>query len=673
MIYMPKALAALSLATCMCALAQSSIAVSLMPLPVTVAAGTGALTIDSSFTASSTLPDPRLRRALERMVSRISRQTGILMPAAIGAGKPTTLTVECHEAGPSYPSLKDDESYRLDITPESARLTARTVAGALAGLATFVQLVVPGPAGFQAPAVHVEDKPRFSWRGLMLDASRHWMPIPVVERNLDAMAAVKLNVFHWHLSDDQGFRVESKRFPKLQQMGSDGKFYTQEEIRHIVAYARDRGIRVIPEFDVPGHTTSWLVGYPNLGLSPGPYEIGRRWGVYDTTMDPTKEETFRFLDTFFGEMAPLFPDPYFHIGGDEVRETAWKDVASIQAFARQHNLKGSHELQANFNRRLHAILKKYGKTMVGWDEILQPDLGSDIVIQSWRGQKSLSDAARQGYRGLLSFGYYLDHLRPAGYHYGIDPMDDAARDLTLEQAARILGGEACMWAEYVNDETVDSRIWPRAAVIAERFWSPREVTDVDSMYRRMEAVSRQLDFVGVEHRTHYAAMLDRLSGGKASPALRVFADAVEGVGLGDRQRGHKYTSLMPLNRLPDAARPESEFVRTVEQAAARLAANPASAPDQACVRNAFTEWRDNDQLFAYLARDNALLMELVPVSKALAATAAIGWRHSDTCSPARLHRRAGWHARNRRSTGSRNPWWKYAWRPCGRYSSSWKP
>ena len=159
------------------------------------------------------------------------------------------------------------------------------------------------------------------------------MPVEVVERNLDAMAAVKLNVFHWHLSDDQGFRVESKRFPKLQQLGSDGHFYTQDEVRHVVEYARDRGIRVVPEFDMPGHTTSWFVGYPELASAPGPYPIERNWGIFQPTMDPSREETYAFLDQFIGEMAALFPDRYFHIGGDEVDATQWKQSASIQALA----------------------------------------------------------------------------------------------------------------------------------------------------------------------------------------------------------------------------------------------------------------------------------------------------------------------------------------------------
>ena len=232
----------------------------------------------------------------------------------------------------------------------------------------------------------------------MIDCSRHWMPIEVIERNLDAMAAVKLNVLHWHLSDDQGFRVESKRFPRLQEFGSDGHFYTQDQVRHIVAYARDRGIRVVPEFDIPGHTTSWFVGYPELASAPGPYKIERSWGIFQPTMDPSREETYKFLDKFLGEMTALFPDHYFHVGGDEVDPTQWMQSPSIQAFARERHLGTPDDLQAYFIHRVQEILKKYGKIMIGWDEVLNPDLESDTVIQSWRGQAALAEAARKGHR-----------------------------------------------------------------------------------------------------------------------------------------------------------------------------------------------------------------------------------------------------------------------------------
>ena len=443
----------------------------LMPLPVTVRPATGKLTLDSTFRADLvSAPDVRLDAAIGRFVVRLSRQTGIPMPGLKGAAP--KLRVDCASAGNDYPTLGEDESYTLDVTSEGALLKAPTRAGALHGLETFGQLVTLTQDGFEVAAVHIEDHPRFPWRGLMLDSARHWMPLEVVKRNLDAMAAVKLNVFHWHLSDDQGFRVESKRFPKLQQEGSDGLFYTQDEIRGVVAYARDRGIRVVPEFDIPGHTTAWLVGYPELGTNPGPYEIGRKWGVYENALDPSREETYAFLDAFFEEMTALFPDPYFHIGGDEVVAKQWNASARVQALAKEHNLKDAHAIQAYFNQRVQKLLQKRGKILIGWDEVLHPDLPQDIVVQSWRGQKSLAEAANKGYRGILSWGYYLDHLSPAAFHYGVDPMSGDADSLGPEQKSRILGGEMCMWAEYTTAEMVDSRIWPRAAAIAERLWSP---------------------------------------------------------------------------------------------------------------------------------------------------------------------------------------------------------
>ena len=615
-------LRALLLLTVVWGAAQTSrgAALALMPLPVKVETAAGKLAIDGSFSVAATgYSDLRLESALNRFAARTSRQTGIPMLAArpTDAGR-ATLRVECAARGAEDPSLGEDESYRLDVAPDGARIQAATVAGALHGLATFAQLVAAGAEGFQVPAIHIEDSPRFPWRGLMLDVSRHWMPVEVVERNLDAMAAVKLNVFHWHLSDDQGFRAESRRFPRLQQLGSDGNFYTQADIRHVVAYARDRGIRVVPEFDMPGHTNSWLAGYPELASAPGPYSIGRTWGVYDPTMDPTREETYDFLDAFLGEMTQLFPDPYFHIGGDEVNGRQWSQSATIQAFAKEHKLEGTRDIQVYFNQRIQKLLQKYGKTMVGWDEVLHPDLPTDTVVQSWRGQASLAEAASKGYRGILSAGYYLDHLSPASYHYGIDPLADAAQKLTPEEASRILGGEACMWAEFASAETVDSRIWPRAAAIAERLWSPREVADVDSMYARMEAVSRVLEWTGVEHRANYGPMLDRLAAGRPAEPLRILADACEAQGLGPRARAMKYSSLVPLNRFVDAARPESESVRALEQAARKL--------DIAQLRQQFTRWAANDARFEPLADDNALLAELKPLSQDLSALGSMGLR-----------------------------------------------
>src|SRR3984885_15180257 len=471
-----------------------------MPLPWKSVPAAGHLVIDSSFAIEvHGFTDPRMDSAVRRFTARLSRQTGI----PIIGGK-SALIVEASATGA-------DESYQLDISPEKAVLTASTVEGALHGMETFAQLISPGPGGFEAASVHIEDHPRFPWRGLMIDCSRHWMPVEVIERNLDAMAAVKLNVLHWHLSDDQGFRVESKRFSRLQQLGSDGHFYTQDQVRHIIAYARDRGIRVVPEFDMPGHTTSWFAGYPEIASAPGPYSIERSWGIFQPTMDPSREETYKFLDKFLGEMTALFPDQYFHMGGDEVDPAQWKQSASIQAFARERHLETPDHLQAYFINRVEQMVRKYGKTMIGWDEVLNPDLESDAVIQSWRGPAALADAAKKGHRGILSFGYYLDHLNPASFHYAIDPQMGVPID--DESTKLILGGEACIWSEYVSPETIDSRIWPRAAAIAERLWSPRDVTNVTSMYDRLDAVSRVLTWVGI--RSNERIMLDRMGGGRA--------------------------------------------------------------------------------------------------------------------------------------------------------------
>jgi hexosaminidase len=578
----------------------------------------GALAIDATFGVAPGF-QANLAPAVSRFLERVWRQTGIFPSPS---GPAPTFAIDCAPCTASL-TLGEDESYTLDVNSSSGSLKSATVSGALHGLETFLQLIEPGPGGFRAPAIHIADQPRFAWRGLMLDCSRHFLPIAVIERNLDAMAAVKLNVFHWHLSDDQGFRAESKLFPKLQEFGSDGLYYTQDQMREVVAFAAARGIRVVPEFDIPGHTLSWLVGYPELAAGKGPFEIGRHFGIFDPVLDPTREETYTFLDSFIGEMAPIFPDPFFHIGGDEVNGKAWKESKDVQAYAKAHGLKDTLALQTYFNQRILKILQKYGKTMVGWDEILGPDLPRDAVIQSWRGADSLAAAAAKGYRGILSAGYYLDHVRPASYHYALDPLDGPAADLTPEQAAHILGGEACMWAELVDAETVDSRVWPRTAAIAERLWSPREVSNIDFMYARLEAVSRQLEWTGVTHRSNYGEMLSRLAGARPVEPLRVLADASEARGLGTGRRTHD--TFTPLNRFVDAARPESETVRHVELLARKVAAAPAGDPaDVATLRAVFNLWAANDARFQTLAAGNALLEEVKQLSKDLSATGAMG-------------------------------------------------
>src|SRR5215470_3629563 len=230
------------------------------------------------------------------------------------------------------------------------------------GLQTFLQLIDVSADGFAVPAVRINDQPRFPWRGLLIDSGRHFIPPDVIRRNLDGMEAVKMNVFHWHISDYQGFRVESRKFPKLHELGSDGLYYTQEEIRDLIEYARDRGIRMVPEFDMPGHSTAWFVGYPELASGSGPYAIDRKWGVFDPAMDPTKDSAYKFLDEFIAEMSKLFPDKYFHIGGDEVNGKEWDANPKIQEFKRARNFKSNDELQAYFSQRVQKLVVKHGKS-----------------------------------------------------------------------------------------------------------------------------------------------------------------------------------------------------------------------------------------------------------------------------------------------------------------------
>lgn len=582
----------------------------LMPWPAKVEMGQGSLAIGPSIPiAIAGYSEPRLLNAVRRLGEIASDPSG------------ATVIIQCEHASEPIQQLGEDESYHLEITPMQARLSAPNPLGVLRGLETFRQLMVRDQQGYEVPVVDIQDHPRFLWRGLHLDVSRHWMPIEVVKRNLDGMAAVKLNVFHWHLSDDQGFRVESKLYPKLQQVGSDGFFYTQDQVREVIAYARDRGIRVVPEFDMPGHTTSWLAGYPELASAPGPYQIERNWGVFDPTVDPTLESTYQFLDAFIGEMAALFPDPFFHIGGDEVNGKQWKSSALIGTFMRNNGLKSTGDLQASFNRRLQKTVARYGKKMEGWDEILDPDLPKDIVIQSWRGRKSLADAARHGFSTILSAGYYLDQMEPAATLYAVDPLDGDAATLPDGEKARILGGEVAMWGEFVSPENVDSRIWPRAAAVAERLWSPQETKDVASMYRRLEQVSGELDRLGLTHRSNYVAMLNRLAAGDPVEPLQTLADVVQTATFGQRIRTHKYNQLTPLNRLVDAARPESETAREV--------AMLVDQKDRAQMRIWLMRWRDNNARLQPTLEKSALLKEDIPVSEMLSRLGAIGIQSLD--------------------------------------------
>ncbi len=606
--------------------AQPQPPLNVMPMPSVVQLGAGQLAIDRSFSIAITgFRDPTVERGVQRFVAQLSQETGMLLKNKSVESANPSLLIHLEHGRQEVQRLGEDESYELTIGESGAKLNASNPLGVLHGLQTFLQLVEPGMNGFTVPAATIKDQPRFAWRGLLIDVGRHFIPVDVLKRNLDGMAAVKMNVLHLHLSDDQGFRVETKKFPKLHEMGSDGLYYTQDEIRGLISYAYDRGIRVLPEFDTPGHSGSWFVGYPELASSPGPFKVDPEGP--DSVTDPTREETYKFLDKFLGEMAKLFPDAYFHIGGDEVNGQHWDKNPKIQAFIHSHGMKNNQDLQAYFNQRLQKILAKHHRVMIGWDEILHPELPKTIVIQSWRGQESLAAAAKQGYSGLLSFGYYIDLMWPASRHYAVDPMSGAAATLSPEEKPRILGGEACMWTEWVTPEILDSRVWPRTAAIAERLWSPQATQDLNSMYARLEELSWRLDWLGLTHRTGRFQMLHRMTGTYDIAALRTLADVVEPVKDYARMDSVKgpWDFRAPLNHLIDAVSPESDAARHFSaQVEAYIQSGYKDQAAESQIRALLTTWRDNDTKLHPVLNQSLLLNEVAPLSQDLSALGVAG-------------------------------------------------
>lgn len=582
----------------------------LMPVPARVTWDDGRLPVTKTFTvAIKGQTDERLKAYIFRVTRRLDGRTIFELPRELSNDAATaTLVIETAAAGNAVPKLGDDESYSLKISDRQAKLTAPTTVGAMRGLETLLQLLEADKDGFYFPAVSISDRPRFAWRGLMIDSARHYEPMEVLKRNLDAMAAVKLNVLHWHLTEDQGFRVESKKLPELHQTGSDGLFYTQDEVREIINYAAARGIRVMPEFDMPGHATSWLVSHLEIASAPGPYKIERQPGIFDPTLDPTNEKTYKLLCVFFKEMASLFPDAYMHIGGDENEGKQWNANPKIQAFMREKGIRNNHELQTYFNQRILKFLQKNGKIMMGWDEIFQPALPKNVVIHSWRGQKALADAARQGYRGVLSNGYYIDLMYPASDHYAADPLPSST-NLNAEEQSRVLGGEATMWGEWVSPETIDSRIWPRTAAIAERLWSPQNVNEIEDMYRRLNVISLHLEELGLAHLKNQAMLLRRLAAGKQISPLQTLMSVTEPVKEYRRYQVRPQSMLSPLTGLIDAAQPDAPGARVFNRAVDDMLSGINPAENIAKIRKMIIEWRSSEAELKTIFENSPTLAE----------------------------------------------------------------
>jgi hexosaminidase len=327
----------------------------------------------------------------------------------------------------SIPKPGDDESYQLQVTPLQIRLSAPTSTGALYALETLAQLL-DCQAQCQFPAVQIADQARFGWRGLLLDSARRFIPLPDLKRQLQGMASAKLNVLHWHLTDDQGWRFESLAYPKLTaptdgiKNSTDPSFYSQQQMRELVAYAARLGIRVVPEIDLPGHASAIGRAYPELMAAPGPYLPELRFGVFTPLLAVHSPKVSEFTQKLLTEVQHIFPDPYLHIGGDEVKPDDWLANPDIVQFMQQQQLPDAAALHADFNRRLAGQLKALNRRMMGWDEVLHPALPSEVLVQSWQGQDAVAASVRAGHATLLSAGYYLDQPMPTSYHYRNDPV-----------------------------------------------------------------------------------------------------------------------------------------------------------------------------------------------------------------------------------------------------------
>jgi len=427
------------------------------------------------------------------------------------------------------------EAYNLVVSPKGILLESPSANGLFYGIQTLVQLMPPLKQDLSevvVPSVEIRDSPRFAWRGLHLDVGRHFMPKEFILKYLDYMAFHKLNTFHWHLTEDQGWRIEIKKFPRLTEVGSvrketlvghygsnsyDGKsvggFYTQDEVKEIVAYAADRFITVVPEIEMPGHALAALAAYPELGCTGGTYEVGTTGGVFDDVYCTGNAKTDTFLMDVLKEVIPLFPGEYFHIGGDECPKTRWEKCPICKLKIKEEGLRNEHELQSYFVQKMEKFLNENGKKLIGWDEILEGGLAPNAAVMSWRGETGGIAAAQAHHYVVMTPGEYcyLDHyqadpknepLTIGGYLtlekvYGYEPVPAI---LSKEEAKYILGAQGNVWTEYMKSpEQVEYMVFPRAAALAEVVWSPKGSKDYVNFKTRLNRLTKFYDLLGINY------------------------------------------------------------------------------------------------------------------------------------------------------------------------------
>ena len=431
------------------------------------------------------------------------------------------------------------EGYTLSINTKGVTIQANEGAGLFYGVQSLFQLITISSDKAELPAVEIADQPRFQWRGLHLDVGRHFFPVSFIKKYIDIMAHYKLNTFHWHLTEDQGWRIEIKKYPKLQEVAAyrketvighansrnrnaphqydgirHGGFYTQDEVKEVVAYAAQRYVTVVPEIEMPGHALAALTAYPYLGCTGGPYEVATTWGIFDDVFCAGKETTFQFLQDVLAEVIPLFPGKYIHIGGDECPKTKWEKCPFCQERMKTENLKDAHALQSYFIQRMEKYINAKGKQIIGWDEILEGGLAPNATVMSWRGEEGGIAAAQQHHDVVMTpskwlyLDYYQDTLKteplaiggfvPVSKIYSYEPL---SAQLSSDQQKYILGTQANVWTEYMpTTEQVEYMVYPRAIALAEIAWSPKEKRNYDDFLKRLMSNQKLLD----DWHVHYA-------------------------------------------------------------------------------------------------------------------------------------------------------------------------
>ncbi len=410
------------------------------------------------------------------------------------------------------------EGYSLIVTPFNVIVEANELNGLFYGIQTLRQLFNPyinsvarvEGIDWEIPCVVILDKPEFIWRGLNLDCCRHFMTKEFVKRYIDLLAYHKFNVLHWHLTEDQAWRIEIKKYPELTKKGAfrtydDGSvyggFYTQEDIKEVVEYAQSRFITVVPEIEMPGHSTAAISCYPDISCTGGPFDVGTLWGIYYDIYCAGNEKTFQFLEDVITEVVELFPSQYIHIGGDEAPKNRWENCAKCQQRIKDEYLNDEHELQSYFIKRMEKFINSKGKQIIGWDEILEGGLAPEATVQSWRGVKGAIDAAKQGHDVIVSptSHCYFDYPVEVTDMQKVYSFDPVPQELTDSERKHVLGSEGNMWTEYAPQELIDDRLFPRMLALSEVVWTYPAERDFESFRQRVQKHYERLDLLGVKY------------------------------------------------------------------------------------------------------------------------------------------------------------------------------